>query len=64
MKETFWRAGRTFLQSAVGYAVVAIPTVITADMEFGAMKTALFGLLISAVSAGLAAVMNLPGKEA
>ena len=63
MKETLWRAGRTFLQSAFGYAVVAIPTVITVDMEIGAMKTALFGLLISAVSAGLAAVMNLPRGE-
>ena len=63
MKETLWRAGRTFLQSAFGYAVVAIPSVITADMEIGAMKTALFGLLISAVSAGLAAVMNLPRGE-
>ena len=63
MKETLWRAGRTFLQSAIGYAAVAVPTVITADMELSAMKTALFGLLISAVSAGLAAVMNLPRKE-
>lgn len=63
MKETLWRAGRTFLQAAFGYAVVTVPTVISADMEISAMKTALIGLAISAVSAGLAAVMNLPLKE-
>lgn len=63
MKETLRRAARTFIQAAIGYVVVSVPTVITADMEFNAFKTALFGLGISAVSAGIAAVMNLPQKE-
>ncbi len=63
MKETLRRAARTFIQAAIGYVVVTVPTVITADMEFSALKATLFGLGISAVSAGLAAVMNLPQKE-
>ena len=63
MKEAFRRALRTFLQAAVGYIVMTVPTVITAGMEFDALKAALFGLGISAVSAGLAAVMNLPARE-
>ncbi len=62
MKEMLWRAGRTFLQAALGYIIVTVPTAITADMEISAIRAALMGLGISAVSAGLAAVMNLPSK--
>lgn len=47
------RAVRTFLQTAVGYIAVNIAAT---DLN---VKTAVIGLCISAVSAGLAAVMNL-----
>ena len=56
MKEWLRRAIRTFIQSAVGYIAIALPTI---DFDGDGLKMALVGLGISAVSAGLAAVMNL-----
>ncbi len=47
------RAFRTFLQTAVGYIAVNISAT---DLT---VKSAVLGLCVSAVSAGLAAVMNL-----
>ena len=47
------RAVRTFLQTAVGYIAVNIAAT---DLT---VKSAVLGLAISAISAGLAAVMNL-----
>lgn len=47
------RALRTFLQTAVGYIAVNIAAT---DMS---VKSAVLGLVVSAVSAGMAAVMNL-----
>ena len=47
------RALRTFLQTTVGYIVVNIAAT---DLT---VKSAVLGLCISAVSAGMAAVMNL-----
>ena len=47
------RAVRTFLQTAVGYIAVNIAAT---DLT---VKSAVIGLCVSAVSAGLAAVMNL-----
>lgn len=47
------RALRTFLQTAVGYIAVNIAAI---DLT---VKSAVLGLAVSAVSAGLAAVMNL-----
>lgn len=47
------RAVRTFLQTAIGYIAV---NVATTDLT---VKSAVLGLAVSAVSAGLAAVMNL-----
>nr|DAW56645.1 MAG TPA: holin [Bacteriophage sp.] len=63
MKETFIRALRTFVQSAVGYILANAALIPTSweDMDF--VKTSLIGLAVSAISAGLAAVMNLPKKE-
>lgn len=57
MKTWIKRALRTFFQTAVGYLSVNLMTV-----DFTAEKTVLeatfIGLGVSAVSAGLAAVMN------
>lgn len=47
------RALRTFLQTAVGYIAVNIAAT---DMS---VKSAVLGLVVSSVSAGMAAVMNL-----
>lgn len=65
MKETIRRAFRTFVQTAIGYIVTNIA--ILSDPETlqntDIFKTTIIGLIISAISAGLAAVMNLPKKE-
>lgn len=57
MKEWAFRALRTFLQSAVGYIVIALPNVDFSEQSKA--KTALIGIGVSAVAAGLAAVMNI-----
>lgn len=56
-KETAKRAGRTFIQTACGYVAVNIAVV---DFSGGkdVVKSALYGLAVSAVAAGIAAVMN------
>lgn len=57
-EKTLKRALRTFVQTAVGYAAVNLMAVdFSASREV--LKSALVGLGVSAVSAGLAAVMNL-----
>lgn len=60
-EETVKRAGRTFLQTAIGYIAVNIGIV---DFSGGAdvVKSALCGLAVSAVAAGIAAVMNREKK--
>lgn len=57
MKNWIKRAIRTFIQSAVGYLVVALPAI---DWHEGSavLRGTLIGLGVSAVSAGIAAVMN------
>lgn len=51
------RALRTFLQTAVGYIAVNIAVVdFSADGQ--AVKSAVTGLCVSAISAGIAAAMN------
>ena len=64
MKETIRRAFRTFWQTAIGYIVTNIA--ILSDPETlqntDILKTTIIGLIISAISAGLAAVMNLPKR--
>lgn len=55
------RVLRTFLQTAIGYAVTNV-TFSLSGIDFAdgdLVKNALIGLAISAVSAGAAAVMNL-----
>ena len=65
MKETIRRAFRTFAQTAIGYIVTNIA--ILSDPETlqntDILKTTIIGLIISAISAGLAAVMNLPKRS-
>ena len=57
-KETLPRAGRTFLQSALAYITVnAVYINLTGNKASD--KSAIIGLLVSAVSAGIAAAMNL-----
>ncbi len=51
------RALRTFLQTAVGYIAVNIAAT---DLS---VKSAVLGLAVSAISAGVAAVMNLKEVE-
>ena len=51
------RALRTFLQTAVGYIAVNIAAT---DLT---VKSAVLGLAVSAISAGMAAVMNLKDKQ-
>lgn len=61
-KETFNRVLRTFLQAAIAYIAVNLAVVdFTSSKEV--VKSALIGLCVSAVSAGIAAVMNLEKPE-
>lgn len=62
MKNWVKRALRTFAQTAVGYIVVAVPAVDFGG-EKAAIKTALIGIGVSAIAAGMAAVMNLNEEE-
>ena len=52
------RALRTFLQTAIGYLAVNV-AVVDFSADKVALKSCLVGLGVSAVSAGIAAVMNL-----
>lgn len=62
MKTWIKRSLRTFVQTAVGYVTVNLAVVdFTADGQ--ALKTAVIGLCVSAISAGAAAVMNLKEEE-
>ena len=57
MKTCIKRALRTFLQTAVGYIAINIATT---DLS---VKSAIIGLAVSAVAAGMAAVMNIKEVE-
>lgn len=59
MKEWLRRALRTFIQTFVGYLSVNLVTAITGITDKVEFKTALIGVVISAIAAGLAALMNL-----
>ena len=58
MKNWMKRALRTALQSAIGYAVAALPAVDWTQ-DNAAIRAALVGIGVTAISAGIAAVMNL-----
>ena len=61
-KQTINRSVRTFFQSAIAYISVNLMLVNFADKS-DALKNALVGLLISAISAGISAVMNLERED-
>ena len=56
MKNWVKRAIRTFIQAAVGYAIVALPAIDWQDT--GALRGTLIGLGVSAIAAGISAAMN------
>lgn len=64
MKEMIKRALRTFFQAAAGYMAVNI-TAALGDIggDLSVIKQAFLCLCVSAVAAGLAAVMNMPRKS-
>lgn len=57
-KNCIKRAIRTFFQTAVGYIAVNI-AIVDFNTDGQALKAAVVGLCVSAISAGAAAVMNL-----
>lgn len=61
-KTTLKRAGRTFIQSALAYITVNVMYINFTDDKVS-VKSAVTGLLIAAVSAGISAVMNFEKKE-
>lgn len=61
-KQTIYRSVRTFFQSAIAYISVNLMLVNFADKS-DTLKNALVGLLISAISAGISAVMNLERED-
>lgn len=61
-KTTLKRAGRTFIQSALAYITVNVMYINFTDDKVS-VKSAVTGLLIAAVSAGISAVMNLEKKD-
>lgn len=54
------RALRTFIQAFLGYVVVHLALIDFTDGK-EAVKSALIGLAVSSIAAGLSAVMNLKG---
>lgn len=64
MKETIRRAGRTFLQTAVGYLATNLLLLLSETKDIFSLKDAMMGLVCASCAAGLAAVMNLPKRGA
>lgn len=62
MKESIYRASRTFFQTAFGYLAVNL-ALVDFTSEKQTLKTILIGLLISSVSAGASAVMNVKKED-
>ena len=61
-KESLRRALRTFLQVVIGYILANIVVIdFTSSKEI--IRSAVLGLIISALSAGIAAVMNMEVKN-
>ena len=61
-KDGIRRAFRTFIQAALAYITVNLALVDFSE-DGAALKSALTGLAVSAVAAGLSAVMNLERRE-
>ena len=64
MKEMTMRALRTFFEAAVGYVCANVAVAFAGDTtDTSIIKTALVGLLVSSIAAGIAAVLNMPKKN-
>lgn len=64
MKEMIVRTARTFFEACVGYICANIALCLAGDnSDVSFVKTALTGLLVSSVAAGVAAVLNMPKKK-
>lgn len=61
-KTTLWRAARTFVQAALACIAAGLTGLINSGESI--TKAALGALAVSAISAGIAALMNLPQREA
>lgn len=61
-KETLRRAWRTFFQAAISYVAVNIVAINFTD-EAATVKSAVVGVAVSALSAGISALMNLESEE-
>lgn len=61
-KEWLYRAVRTFVQAFLGSVVVIAPTIDYSSSD-EVLKGALITLLISAISSGVSAVMNMNKKK-
>ena len=61
-KETAKRMLRTFLQTVIAYISVNLAFVDFSE-DKAVVKSALIGLLISAIASGISAVMNLQKRE-
>ena len=61
-KETAKRMLRTFLQTVIAYMGVNLAFVDFSE-DKAVIKSALIGLLISAIASGISAVMNLQKRE-
>lgn len=62
MKNWMKRALRTAFQTIIGYIAVAMPS-IDWGADRSVLKPVLIGIGVSAVSAGLAAAMNLDEED-
>ena len=60
-KETLRRAWRTFIQTVIAY-IAANLCVVDFTAPKDVIFSALFGLVVAAAAAGLAAIMNLEKK--
>ncbi len=64
MKEMIMRTVRTFFEAAIGYIAANIAVAfVDGNTGTSVAKTALVGLLVSSVAAGIAAVLNMPKKN-
>ena len=61
-KETLRRAARTFVQAAISYVAVNLAVVNFGESK-EVIKSAVVGLAVSALAAGVSAVMNLEPKD-
>ncbi|MGN1051007.1 MAG: hypothetical protein ACI4QE_01765 [Acutalibacteraceae bacterium] len=53
------RALRTFLQTALAYIVTNVTCTLSGITDISQAKTIIIGVIISAIAAGISAVMNL-----